>query len=105
MKSHLQCVLAMLAVAWVGPAAAALSVFATVPEWAALTEELGGDKVKVYTATNPLQDPHPVEAKPRLLGRARGADLVVATGAEAEMGWLPLGTQQAGNPKGQGGQP
>jgi len=58
MKPHLQWLLATLIVAWVAPAAAALNVFATVPEWGALTEELGGDKVKVYTATNPLQDPH-----------------------------------------------
>ncbi len=105
MKSHLQWLLATVVLAWVGPAAAALNVFATVPEWGALTGELGGDKVKVYTATNPLQDPHHVEAKPSLIGRARGADLVVATGAELEIGWLPLVTQQAGNPKVQAGKP
>lgn len=83
----------------VSPAHAALNVFATVPEWAALTEELGGDKVKVYMATSALQDPHHVEAKPSLIARARNADLVVATGAELEIGWLPLVLQQAGNPK------
>ena len=55
-------------------------------------EELGGDKVNVYTATNALQDPHHVEAKPSLIARARSADLVVATGAELEIGWLPLVT-------------
>jgi zinc/manganese transport system substrate-binding protein len=80
------------------PAFAALSVFATVPEWGALVDELGGDKVKVYVATNALQDPHHVEAKPSLIARARSADLVVATGAELEIGWLPLVLQQAGNP-------
>src|SRR5437016_6606467 len=105
MKSHLQWLLAALLALCGGPAAAALNVFATVPEWGALTGELGGDKVKVYTATNPLQDPHHVEAKPSLIGRARGADLVVATGAELEVGWLPLVTQQAGNPKVRPGQP
>lgn len=105
MRSHLQWILPALLVLWGGPTAAALNVFATVPEWAALTEELGGDKVKVYTATNPLQDPHHVEAKPSLIGRARSADLVVATGAELEIGWLPLVTQQAGNPKVQAGKP
>src|SRR5438876_363898 len=88
---------------WAAPALANLNVFATVPEWGALVEELGGDKVKVYTATNALQDPHHVEAKPSLIARARGADLVVATGAELEIGWLPLVTQQAGNPKVQAG--
>ena len=86
-------------------AAAALNVFATVPEWGALADELGGDKVKVYTATNALQDPHHVEAKPSLIARARSADLVVATGAELEIGWLPLVLQQAGNPKVQPGKP
>jgi len=105
MKSilRLACAVAMLALA--GPALAVLSIFATVPEWGALAEELGGDKVKVYVATNALQDPHHVEAKPSLIARARGADLVIATGAELEVGWLPLVTQQAGNPKVQPGKP
>jgi zinc/manganese transport system substrate-binding protein len=78
---------------------AALSVFATVPEWGALAEELGGDKVRVYTATTALQDPHRVEARPSLIARARGADLVVANGAELEVAWLPLVLQQAANAK------
>ena len=97
--------LAAFVAAWIAPAAAALNVFATVPEWGALAKELGGDKVTVYTATNALQDPHHVEARPSLIARARGADLVVATGAELEIGWLPLVTQQAGNPKVQPGKP
>src|SRR4051812_49191443 len=86
-------------------ARADLNVFATVPEWGALATELGGDKVKVYTATNALQDPHHVEAKPSLIARARSADLIIATGAELEIGWLPLVVQQAGNPKVRAGQP
>jgi zinc/manganese transport system substrate-binding protein len=99
MKPILQwlCTAALLTLAV--PAFAALNIFATVPEWGALAEELGGDKVKVYVATNALQDPHHVEAKPSLIARARNADLVVATGAELEIGWLPLVTQQAGNPR------
>ncbi len=93
-------VVAALVIAACSPlAVAALNVFATVPEWGALAQELGGDKVKVYTATNALQDPHHVEARPSLIARARGADLVVATGAELEIGWLPLVLQQAGNEK------
>ena len=105
MKSFVQSVLLTLMAAWVIPASAALNVFATVPEWGALAAELGGDKVSVYAATNALQDPHHVEAKPSLIARARGADLIVATGAELEIGWLPLVLQQAGNPKVQPGQP
>ena len=105
MRSHRQSIIGTLLLAWAMPALAVLNVFATVPEWGALAEELGGDKVKVYVATNALQDPHHVEAKPSLIARARGADLVVATGAELEIGWLPLVTQQAANPKLQPGKP
>jgi zinc/manganese transport system substrate-binding protein len=105
MNRALSLCVCVLALALSAPAAAVLNVFATVPEWGALVEELGGDKVKVYVATNALQDPHHVEAKPSLIARARSADLVVATGAELEIGWLPLVTQQAGNPAIQPGKP
>ena len=105
MKAILQGCLAAALLALAVPALAALNVFATVPEWGALVEELGGDKVKVYVATNALQDPHHIEAKPSLIAGARNADLVVATGAELEIGWLPLVTQRAGNPKIQPGKP
>ena len=105
MSSLLRAIAGAALAALAGPALAALSVFATVPEWGALVQELGGDKVSVYVATNALQDPHHVEAKPSLIARARGADLVVATGAELEIGWLPLVTQQAGNPAIQPGKP
>ncbi len=87
------------------PAQAALHVFVTVPEWGALASELGGDNVDVYVATSGMQDPHHVEAKPSLIARVRRADLVVATGGELEVGWLPLVTQQAGNPNVQPGKP
>jgi len=97
MKSAIRFTLAAAIATAAFAANAALSIFATVPEWAALSQELGGDKVRVYTATSPLQDPHHVEARPSLIARARNADLVVATGAELEVGWLPLVLQQAGN--------
>jgi zinc/manganese transport system substrate-binding protein len=87
------------------PALATLNVFACEPEWGALARELGGDKVNVYDATNALQDPHRVEAKPSLIARARNADLLVCTGAELEVGWLPILLRQSGNPKVQPGQP
>ena len=105
MKTSLLGLVALALLTVSSAAAAAIGVFATVPEWGALAEELGGDKVKVYVATSAAQDPHHVEAKPSLIARARNADLVVATGAELEVGWLPLVLQQAGNPKVRPGQP
>ena len=87
------------------PAHAALRVFACEPEWAALTQELGGSLVEVSSATNALQDPHQIQARPSLIARMRAADLVVCTGAELEIGWLPVLLQQSGNAKVQPGQP
>ncbi len=86
------------------PAQAGLKIFATVPEWGALAKEIGGDKADVFVATNGLQDPHHIQARPSLIARTRDADLVVATGAELEIGWLPLVQRESGNPRIQPGQ-
>ena len=97
--------LAALLVLLTVPAHAALRVFACEPEWGALARELGGDLVDVSVATSALQDPHQIQAKPSLVARTRNADLVVCTGAELEIGWLPVLLQQSGNAKVQPGQP
>lgn len=87
------------------PARAALSVLACEPEWAALVEEIGGDRVRVSSATTAKQDPHRIEARPSLIARARSADLLVCTGAELEVGWLPLLQRESGNARIQPGKP
>jgi len=97
--------LASLMLAVGAPAAAALNIFACEPEWGALARELGGDKASIYVATTALQDPHRIEARPSLIARARTADLVVCTGAELEIGWMPLVQTQSGNARIQAGQP
>lgn len=79
------------------PALAALQIFATVPEWGALAREIGGEKVSVFVATTALQDPHRIQARPSLLAQARRAQLVVATGADLEAGWLSLVIRDSGN--------
>lgn len=87
------------------PGLAALSILACEPEWAALAKELGTDKVSVYTAAGALQDVHRVEARPSLIARARSANLLVCTGADLEVGWLPLVQSQSANPAIRPGQP
>ena len=82
-----------------GPAQATVKILATTADWGALATELGGDRVSVYVATNAMQDVHRVDAKPSLVARARTADLVFATGAELEIGWLPVLVQESGNPR------
>ncbi len=84
---------------------AALNVFACEPEWGALAQELGGDKVSVFNATNALQDVHHIEAKPSLVAQLRKADLLLCTGSELEIGWLPVLLRQSANDKLQAGKP
>lgn len=86
-------------------AQAALNIFACEPEWGALAKEMGGDNVKVYLATTAMQDPHHIEARPSLIAKMRQADLLVCTGAELEIGWLPVLLSESGNAKVQPGQP
>lgn len=88
-----------------GAAQADLRVFACEPEWAALAGELGGDHVTTTSAITGQQDPHYIQARPGLIAGVRRADLVVCSGAELEIGWLPLLQRQAGNPKVQTGAP
>jgi len=78
---------------------AQINVFACEPEWAALTQQLGGRAVKVFSATTNQQDPHHIQARPSLIAKVRRADLLVCTGAELEIGWLPLLLRKSGNGK------
>ncbi|OFA06766.1 metal ABC transporter solute-binding protein, Zn/Mn family [Duganella sp. HH101] len=105
MKQTLKSLLLAAAFMIAGSAHAAINVLACEPEWEALANELGGDKVKVSSATNALQDPHRIEARPSLIARTRNANLLVCTGLELEVGWLPVLVQQSGNSKIAAGQP
>ena len=82
------------------PAAAhaQLDVFACEPEWAALANELGGADVDTVSATTAFQDPHYIQARPSLIANVRRADLVICSGSQLEIGWLPALLQKANNP-------
>jgi len=77
---------------------ASLEVLACEPEWAALASEIGRDNVKVSSATNALQDPHHIQARPSLISKVRRADLIVCSGAQLEIGWLPMLLRKGNNP-------
>lgn len=83
----------------------ALEVFACEPEWASLVKELAGENANVTTATTAAQDPHNLQARPSLIAATRNADLLICSGADLEIGWLPLLLRRAGNPDIQPGSP
>lgn len=105
MTKWLKLLLALTLWANIAPASAALQVFACEPEWGALTTELAGDRARVFVATTGLQDAHRVQAKPSLIAAVRRADLVICSGAELEIGWMPPVLTQSGNDKIQLGKP
>jgi zinc/manganese transport system substrate-binding protein len=76
-----------------------LNVVTSTTDMAALTQEVGGDKVNVDSIARGYQDPHFVEAKPSFLLRLRQADLLVVVGLQLEIGWLPPLIAQSGNPR------
>lgn len=101
-----RCILLLgIMVATSATVAAEVSVFACEPEWGALAQEVGGNLVKVTSATTAMQDPHHIQARPSLIAQMRRADLVICTGAGLETGWLPLLLRRANNPRVQPGQP
>lgn len=87
------------------PAQATVNIFACEPEWGALAKEIGGDDVSIFVATTGHQDPHQIQARPSLISRASQADLLFCTGAELEIGWMPVILRNAANGKIQPGSP
>ena len=81
----------------------ALNIFACEPEWAALAKEIAQDKADIYSATTATQDVHFIQARPSLIAQIRKADLVICSGADLEVGWLPLILRKAGSSKVQEG--
>jgi len=94
--------LGLIAGALLSPTAAEakkLSVVTSTTDLAALTEEVGGDKLNVESIAKGYQDPHFVEAKPSFLLKLRQADLLISVGLQLEIGWLPPLITQSGNPR------
>ena len=81
------------------PAWAALNVVATLPDFGAIAEEIGGDKLKVTSIARGTEDQHFVDARPSYIRLLNQADVLIEGGAELELGWLPPLVQGARNKK------
>lgn len=103
MKSVMRIIYLSLACIVPSMQAFALEIFACEPEWGALSKELGGEHVSITVATTAQQDVHHIQARPSLIAKMRRADLVVCTGADLEVGWLPMLLRQSGNARVQPG--
>lgn len=74
----------------------ALNIFVCEPEWKALVAAHAPD-ADIFSATTAMQDPHYVQARPSLIAKIRQAELVMCSGAELEIGWLPMLQSKSGN--------
>ncbi len=79
--------------------AAGLKVVTSTEDLAALSREVGGDRISVESIARGYQDPHFVEAKPSFILKLHSADLLVVVGRELEIGWLEPLLQQSRNQK------
>jgi zinc/manganese transport system substrate-binding protein len=96
MKSWLMSLVA--AVALLAGPVAALEVVATSTSMGALVRAVAPD-ADLTVLAGPEQDLHMLQAKPTMIRSLRSADLLVAVGAELEVGWLPAASSSAANPQ------
>lgn len=80
-------------------AQAKLNVVATITDFGALAQEIGGDKVKVTSIAKGTEDSHFVDARPSFVRVLNQADVLIEGGAELEIGWLPPLVNGARNAK------
>src|SRR3954447_21937497 len=94
---HIALTLALLAAA--SPAYAKLNVVATITDFGAIAQAIGGDKVKVTSVAKGTEDSHFVDARPSFVRVLNQADILIEGGAELEIGWLPRLVSGARNAK------
>jgi len=88
--NRLHCILPALLLLTVSVTShAALRIVTTTQDLAALAESIGGEQVKVQSLTSGTSDPHFAAAKPSMIRKVFGADLLLVIGADMEIGWLP----------------
>jgi ABC-type Zn uptake system ZnuABC Zn-binding protein ZnuA len=91
--------LLVLAASGAAGAASKLNVVTSTEDLAAITREVGGDRVNVDSIAKGYQDPHFVEPKPSFLLKLQKADLLEVVGLQLEIGWLPTLITQSRNSK------
>ena len=97
MKS-LRLFMTIACVCWLPTSAlAALDVVASSSSTGALVREIAGDQANLTILAPPDRNLHHLQARPSMIRALRSADLVVALGADLEIGWLPLAINQSTN--------
>ncbi len=81
------------------PALSKVRVVTTTTDLAAITQEVGKDKVQVESLARGNQDPHFVDSKPSFMVKLQKADLLVVVGLDLEIGYIQPLIDGSRNPK------
>jgi zinc/manganese transport system substrate-binding protein len=82
-----------------------LHVVAAYPYIGDLVERIGGSNVRVFSLARGDYNPHVIIPRPSFIAQVRRADLLIISGAQLEIGWMPPLLRQANNPAVQTGEP
>ena len=77
--------------------ASALTIVVTTPDLGDITKQIASPNDEVIVLASGTQDPHFVDAQPGLVVDLNRADLLIYTGMELEVGWLPVLLTSAAN--------
>ena len=78
---------------------ARLQIVTSLQDFAAIAAHVGGDRVETFPLAKGYQDPHFVDAKPSFVLKLSRADLLIVTGLDMEIGYLPPLLDQSRNPR------
>lgn len=76
-----------------------IRVIGTIPDYASIASEIGGERVKSESLIKGTQDPHFADALPSHIMKLNKADLLISTGLGLESGWLPALLNNSRNKK------
>ncbi len=80
-------------------AADRVKVVTTLPVFASIAQEIGGERIDIDSLAPPNKDPHFLDAKPSYVVKLNRADVLIEGGMGLENGWLPPILMQARNAK------
>lgn len=82
-------IILMTICSWSTASYAKIRIVTTLPSFADIAANVGGDEIEVIPLLKGVQDPHFVDPRPDIILKLNRADLLIHAGLGLEDGWLP----------------
>ena len=76
-----------------------IKVITSIPDFADMAREIGGNRVSVESLASGIEDTHGVPVRPSFAAKLSGADILIEMGLGLEHAWLPSLVDASGNQK------